>query len=93
MTNATDRSFPSALPRRRFLARAALAAACGAVTEAVSPLAEAADPTSQRAASAGSAALKMVDSHVHFYDPTRPEGVPWPPKNEAVLYQIGRAHV
>lgn len=78
MTHATDRSLPCALPRRRFLARAASAAACGAVTGAISPLA---------AAPVGSAALKLVDSHVHFYDPARPEGVPWPPKNEPVLYR------
>ena len=25
-------------------------------------------------------ALRVVDTHTHFYDPTRPEGVPWPGK-------------
>ena len=20
----------------------------------------------------------IIDTHTHFYDPTRPEGVPWP---------------
>jgi predicted TIM-barrel fold metal-dependent hydrolase len=29
----------------------------------------------------------MVDCHTHFYDPTRPEGVPWPGKNDDVLYR------
>lgn len=87
MTHARARSLPATLPRRRFLARAASAAACGATAGGVSPFAAAADPTSQRAAPAGSAAVKLVDSHVHFYDPTRPEGVPWPPKNEPVLYR------
>ena len=29
----------------------------------------------------------IVDTHTHFYDPTRPEGVPWPAKNDAVLYR------
>ena len=29
----------------------------------------------------------MVDCHTHFYDPTRPEGVPWPGKNDASLYR------
>jgi len=24
---------------------------------------------------------------VHFYDPSRPQGVPWPPKNDALLYR------
>ncbi len=26
------------------------------------------------------AAERIVDTHTHFYDPTRPQGVPWPPK-------------
>jgi L-fuconolactonase len=29
----------------------------------------------------------IVDTHTHFYDPTRPQGVPWPPKDDAVLYR------
>src|SRR5438309_2335973 len=29
----------------------------------------------------------IVDTHIHLYDPGRPQGVPWPPKNEAVLYK------
>jgi len=29
----------------------------------------------------------VVDTHTHFYDPNRPEGVPWPPKNDSVLYR------
>lgn len=29
----------------------------------------------------------IVDTHTHFYDPTRPEGVPWPGKNDQVLYR------
>lgn len=28
-----------------------------------------------------------VDTHTHFYDPRRPEGVPWPQKTDALLYQ------
>lgn len=31
--------------------------------------------------------LPLIDSHTHFYDPARPEGVPWPPKDDAVLYR------
>lgn len=30
---------------------------------------------------------KIIDTHTHFYDPTRPQGVPWPPKDDAVLYR------
>ena len=31
--------------------------------------------------------LPIVDTHTHFYDPTRPQGVPWPAKNDSVLYR------
>lgn len=27
-----------------------------------------------------------LDTHIHLYDPGRPEGVPWPPRDNAVLY-------
>lgn len=29
----------------------------------------------------------IIDTHTHFYDPRRPQGVPWPPKDDAVLYR------
>lgn len=29
----------------------------------------------------------IIDTHTHFYDPTRPQGVPWPPKDDALLYK------
>src|SRR6478672_7328540 len=28
-----------------------------------------------------------IDTHIHLYDPTRPEGVPWPGKDDKVLYK------
>ena len=31
--------------------------------------------------------MPIVDCHTHFYDPTRPEGVPWPGKDDAMLYR------
>lgn len=31
--------------------------------------------------------LEIIDTHTHFYDPTRPQGVPWPNKNDKVLYR------
>jgi len=30
---------------------------------------------------------KIIDTHVHFFDPMRPQGVPWPPKDNALLYR------
>jgi L-fuconolactonase len=29
----------------------------------------------------------IIDTHTHFYDPTRPKGVPWPDPNDKVLYK------
>ena len=29
----------------------------------------------------------IIDTHVHFYDPSRPGGVPWPSKDETALYR------
>ena len=29
----------------------------------------------------------VIDTHAHFYDPSRPQGVPWPPKDDKVLYR------
>jgi len=31
--------------------------------------------------------LEVIDTHTHFYDPTRPAGVPWPGKNDKQLYR------
>lgn len=31
--------------------------------------------------------LPIIDTHIHLFDPTRPQGVPWPPKDDKVLYQ------
>ena len=29
----------------------------------------------------------LLDTHIHFYDPSRPGGVPWPPANNRLLYR------
>ena len=34
----------------------------------------------------------MIDTHIHLYDPTREEGIPWPPKDATVLYKPA-AHI
>jgi predicted TIM-barrel fold metal-dependent hydrolase len=31
--------------------------------------------------------MPIIDTHIHLYDPTRPQGVPWPPKDGAVPYR------
>ena len=37
--------------------------------------------------SRASAAAPIIDTHIHLYDPSRPQGVPWPSKNDALLYR------
>jgi predicted TIM-barrel fold metal-dependent hydrolase len=32
------------------------------------------------------ASIPSIDTHTHFYDPTRPQGVPWPKPTERLLY-------
>ena len=31
--------------------------------------------------------MPIIDTHIHLFDPTRPQGVPWPNKDNKVLYQ------
>ncbi len=39
------------------------------------------------AASAARPRMPIIDSHVHLYDPSRPQGVPWPDKKQASIYR------
>lgn len=59
------------LNRRQFLAAATGAAAALGGCHAIAP----ASP------------ISILDTHTHFYDPGRPEGVPWPPRTNALLYR------
>lgn len=36
---------------------------------------------------AKAAVMPVIDTHIHLFDTTRPEGVPWPEKDNPVLYQ------
>ncbi len=38
-------------------------------------------------ADAQSAPIPIIDTHIHLFDTARPQGVPWPKKDNAVLYQ------
>lgn len=31
--------------------------------------------------------MPIIDTHIHLFDPTRPQGVPWPEKTDTVLYK------
>jgi L-fuconolactonase len=39
------------------------------------------------AAAAQAPSIPIIDTHIHLFDPTRPQGVPWPSKNNAALYR------
>lgn len=55
---------PNSLPRRGFLASAAVSALA-----------------------APSQSIPVLDTHIHLFDPRRPQGIPWPPKTNTRLYQ------
>jgi predicted TIM-barrel fold metal-dependent hydrolase len=67
--------------RRRFLAAATRAVAGVTLTGLATALRAA---PGQTAATGG---IALIDTHTHFYDPSRPEGVPWPPRDEKRLYR------
>jgi hypothetical protein len=68
--------------RRQFLAAATQAVAGLTLTGCASALRAA--PGRTATVTDG---LTVIDTHTHFYDPSRPEGVPWPPPNEKRLYR------
>ena len=68
--------------RRHFLAAAI--PAVGGLT--LLPWNSALRAASDKAAAAAASPLR-IDTHAHFYDPTRPEGVPWPPRDDKRLYR------
>ncbi len=40
-----------------------------------------------RVAGALPAAIPVIDTHIHLFDPSRPGGVPWPEKTDTAIYQ------
>jgi L-fuconolactonase len=38
-------------------------------------------------ADAAPASIPIIDCHIHLFDTTRPQGVPWPSKTDTVLYK------
>jgi len=37
--------------------------------------------------SAQTVSIPIIDTHIHLYDPGRPQGVPWPEKDDVLLYR------
>jgi predicted TIM-barrel fold metal-dependent hydrolase len=64
----------SAATRRAFL-QASATGLLGAMTPSFTASADESGP------------IAAIDAHTHFYDPTRPQGVPWPGKEDKVLYR------
>jgi predicted TIM-barrel fold metal-dependent hydrolase len=31
--------------------------------------------------------IPIIDTHIHLFDPNRPQGIPWPPKDNQALYR------
>jgi predicted TIM-barrel fold metal-dependent hydrolase len=73
---------PTPLNRRRFVA-----AVCGSAGGLALGGCRARLTTSGKAAPAPSPDLTIIDTHTHFYDPARREGVPWPPREDKLLYR------
>jgi predicted TIM-barrel fold metal-dependent hydrolase len=42
---------------------------------------------SESSLNAAPAAMQIIDTHIHFYDPRRKDGIPWPPSTDKVLYK------
>jgi L-fuconolactonase len=36
---------------------------------------------------AGAVSIPIIDTHIHLFDTTRPQGVPWPDKKDVVIYK------
>lgn len=79
----SDHKSDRRLTRRELLGCGAIVPLAMAVSQENLPTAHAGLSTSQDANSK----IPIVDTHTHFYDPTRPEGVPWPSKDDKVLYR------
>jgi len=39
------------------------------------------------AATAPASDVPILDTHIHLFDPNRPKGIPWPPKDDKVRYK------
>ncbi len=31
--------------------------------------------------------IPIIDTHIHLFDPRRPQGIPWPPQDDPILYK------
>jgi len=71
-----------ACSRRHFLAAAAQTVAGVSLIGSSSAARVASDVPAR-----GASSFTVIDTHTHFYDPTRAQGVPWPPRDDKLLYR------
>ncbi len=69
-------SINSGISRRNFLASQATALICSAIPSFADKSNDSVDD------------LKIIDCHTHFYDPSRPQGVPWPAKSSSLYRTV-----
>lgn len=67
--------------RRTFLKQAAASTLCTSAALNYAKTAEAKEASKKEV-------LDIIDCHTHFYDPSRPQGVPWPPKNTSLYRTV-----
>lgn len=36
---------------------------------------------------AAASPIPIIDTHIHLFDPRRPQGIPWPPKENTIIYK------
>lgn len=77
-----DSAIEAVASRRRFLTDTAKTVAGVTFAGWASAIAASAETAAPAASE-----FTLVDTHTHFYDPTRPQGVPWPPREEKQLYR------
>ncbi|MCY2968194.1 MAG: amidohydrolase family protein [Planctomycetota bacterium] len=70
--------------RREFLVQSALAGTM--LTAGIIP-ARNSEAAPRPNAAPAAPKIPVIDTHTHFYDPTRPEGVPWPGRDDKLLYR------
>ncbi|MCB1224178.1 MAG: amidohydrolase family protein [Verrucomicrobiales bacterium] len=64
------------MKRRKWMQMTASAAVAGLASEFAS------------AEDNAAGAPRVIDTHTHFYDPSRPQGVPWPPQDSALYRTV-----
>jgi L-fuconolactonase len=72
------------IPRRTFLGRSVVGAT---MLPAALNRVLAADAPRAADAPATKSDIPVIDCHIHLFDPSRPQGVPWPGKDNKILYQ------